>query len=212
VQHDIEVPPSHAASYRSPGQYTSIAAGTSATYFALAGDPLHSPWSILVRAGGEVVDALLALPLGADIALSPALGEGFPMAGAAGRRLFVVATGSGLAAVRPVVGARLRAGLESSTELFLGVRSGADQPLAAEVTAWRLAGLAVTVCCSRETGGLAGCRPGYVQDALRARAERSAGDVRGALVFAAGADAMIRQLRDVARDLELGETDVRTNY
>jgi len=212
VCHDLQPEPGVDATYRSPGQYVSLALAGKRTYFALASEPGAATWEVLVRPGGEVVDALLALPLGATVALSAALGEGFPVAEAEGRRLFLLATGSGLAALRPVLKARVRGGLAPSTELFVGVRTPDEVPLQAELRELRERGLAVTVCCSRDTKGDPGVTSGYVQDALLRRAAARPEELQGAMVFAAGVTAMIERLRRVAEELHIAEADVRTNY
>ncbi len=134
------------------------------------------------------------------------------MAEAAGRQLFVLATGSGLAAVRPVLRARVHQGFARSTELFLGVRVRAEVPLPNEIAALRAQGLPVTVCCSRESVNEPGVERGYVQDALRRRAEQNPGQTAGAIVFAAGVEGMVERLRETARDLHFDEADIRTNY
>jgi len=212
VRLEIEVPEELAATYQRPGQYVSAGLRGRDTYFALSGEPGDSVWEVLVRAGGDVVDALLGLAVGDEVLLSRALGEGFPMAEAEGRQLFVLATGSGFAAVRPVLRARARDGLGPSTELFLGVRVRKDVPLPDEITALRAQGLPVTVCCSRESAKEPGVEHGYVQDALRRRAEQKPGQTAGAIVFAAGVEAMVQRLRGTARDLHFDEADIRTNY
>jgi NAD(P)H-flavin reductase len=134
------------------------------------------------------------------------------MGEAAGRRLFVLATGSGVAAIRPVVAARVRAGLATSTEVFLGVRSRVDLPLADELATRRDEGVGVTVCLSRDTVVGVGAASGYVQEALLQRATERPESVKGAMIFAAGASAMVDGVKQVARRLGLPEVDVRTNY
>jgi NAD(P)H-flavin reductase len=210
VLHDLTPPEGGASSYVEPGQYVSVGPSGNSTYFVLAGEPGASTWEVLVRAGGDVADALLALAVGAEVELSSALGHGFPLAEAEGRMLFVLATGSGVAAVRPVLHARIRAGLAASTEVFLGVRSQAEVPLKGELQARRGEGVRVTVCFSREA--VAGAPSGYVQDALHGRVTELGERAKRAMIFAAGTSAMIRGARETARVLGLDETDVRTNY
>jgi NAD(P)H-flavin reductase len=211
-RHEIEPPMGFGGSYRFPGQYVSLALSEKQTYFVLAGEPASGTWEVLVHAGGDVADALLALPTGEPVRLSAALGQGFPMGEAAGRRLFVLATGSGVAAIRPVVAARVRAGLATSTEVFLGVRSRVDLPLADELATRRDEGVGVTVCLSRDTVVGVGAASGYVQEALLQRATERPESVKGAMIFAAGASAMVDGVKQVARTLGLAEADVRTNY
>jgi NAD(P)H-flavin reductase len=207
------VPPgAFVASYTTPGQYIRLATGGKSTYFALAGDPGDATWEILVRGGGDVSDALVAGSPDEEVEISGALGEGFPVHEALGRHLYVVATGTGLGAVRPVLRARVREGLATSTELFFGVRRAVDVPLPDELDALRAVGMGVTLCCSREGAPGTGWEPGYVQDALTRRAARAPRGTGRSLVFAAGVAGMIDALRAVAARLGMDETDVRTNY
>jgi len=212
IRHEIEPPAGFIGSYQLPGQYVSLELWEKHTYFVLAGEPGSKSWEVLVRAGGDVADALLALPTGEPLKVSAALGHGFPMEEAARRKLFVLAAGSGVAAIRPVVAARVRAGLAASTEVFLGVRSRADVPLVEELAMRRSEGVGVTVCLSRDTDGGVGAATGYVQDVLRERATERPESVKGAMLFAAGASAMVDGVKHVARRLGLPEADVRTNY
>jgi NAD(P)H-flavin reductase len=212
ILHDLEPPVGLRGTYGNPGQYVSLGAAEKSTYFVLAGEPDQPTWQVLVRAGGDVANALLALPIGARVELSGALGPGFPVAEAEGKRLFVLATGSGVAAIRPVVAVRVRGGVAATTEVLLGVRSRADIPLADELAARRADGVAVSFCFSREPVVGKDAIGGYVQDALVRRARERPIDLEGAMIFAAGTSAMVDAVRRTARDLGLAEADVRTNY
>jgi sulfhydrogenase subunit gamma (sulfur reductase) len=210
---ELAPPAGFFASYRHAGQYVEVSAGGSNTYFVLGGEPGDAAWQLFVRPGGDVADALLALGIGAEVVLSAALGDGFPVAEVAARRLFVVATGSGIAAVRPVLSERIRRGAVASTEVFVGVRTRDELPLPDDISEWKRAGVPVTVCLSREVAPEErGLFRGYVQEALRQRAESEPAALVGAAIFAAGVTAMVDAVRILAASLGVREADVRTNY
>ncbi len=141
---------------------------------------------------------------------SRALGAGFPVEEARHRSLLLAATGSGVAAMRPVIKHRVAVGDGERTELLLGVRSALDVPLQQEIARWRSEGVRVTLCLSREQNPAAGFARGYVQDVAR----DTAGDAahRGGMIFAAGVKPMIDAIRALAVQLGVAEADVRTNY
>jgi NAD(P)H-flavin reductase len=204
----LELPPDAIATHRVPGQYVSIAAGGEDGYFVLA-NPIGAPrWELLVRASGTVSEALLAAPVGATFATTAALGDGFPMASARGRALALLAAGTGIAAVTPILEQRAREGDAPRTAVFLGLRRGADLPCAPEVDAWRKAGAEVTLCVSHEDGRGPWVESGYVQDVAARRIKAGA----GALVFAVGPEPMIAGARALAKSLGMPEADFRTNY
>jgi len=208
----LEPPAGLVGSYRHPGQYVVVEAGGKTSYFVLAGDPGEAVWELLMRPGGGAADAALRAPLGHGLQVSAALGAGFPMDEAKGQELIVVVTGSGIAAGRPVVRARVRDGEAGATELLLGVRTAADVPIEAELEGWSASGVRLTVCLSRQDASTekAGYASGYVQDVARRHARETPKTRR--MIFAAGVKPMIDAVRLLARDLGVHESDVRTNY
>jgi NAD(P)H-flavin reductase len=210
VQLSIEPPLAMARTFEHPGQYVLLRVGGKSSYYVLANDAGDTKWELLVRPGGEVATAALAVPLGKSIEISHALGAGFPMEEARSRELLMVVTGSGIAAARPVVRARLREHAAPATEVLVGVRTRAEVPLAVEIAEWSRAGARVTVCLSREevAAGLKGYAAGYVQDIARAAALPAP----GRMIFAAGVKGMVHAMRNLAHELGVVESDVRTNY
>lgn len=225
-----------AASYEHAGQYTRLELEGESGYFVLACAPAaRSPlsggaarrepgprrWQILVRGGG-VADRLIAIPKGTELRVSPALGAGFPNQRAHGRPLLVVVGGTGFAAARALVPARIAGGDAARTTLFLGVRREEDVPLRGELEAWAEAGVGVTICLSRPNGAGAPSREdrrdarerptrairahGYVQDVLRARAIKHTGPI-----FVVGPLGLIAAMRSMAHDLGASPSDVHTN-
>jgi sulfhydrogenase subunit gamma (sulfur reductase) len=199
--------------YVRAGQYVSVHVASVSSYFALAWEAGAATWELILRPGGDAADAILAMPEDGEITTSGALGPGFPLDEARRRPLLLAATGSGVAAMRPVVMHRLRDEDGSRTELLLGVRTMAEVPLPVEIAAWRASGVRVTICLSRDDGrgqdegDRAGYARGYVQDVARGLAAH-----RGGMVFAAGVKPMIEGIRALAQDLGIAEADVRTNY
>ena len=212
VLHELDPGLDAARTYERPGQYFSVGLGGKSTYFVLAGEPGLPTWEALVRPVGDVADALLALPPEGAVRVSSALGLGFPLEQAESRRLFVLAAGSGVAAIRPVLTSRVRAGLAARTEVFLGVRSKAELPLADEIAVRRAQGVTVTVCFSREAADEEGTASGYVQAVFLQRRGGDGTAQEGAMVFAAGGSEMVAEVRKVASELGLPEADVHTNY
>jgi NAD(P)H-flavin reductase len=207
--------------YVRAGQYVSIQASSPAKpppgYFVLAGDTGGETWELVIRPSGDSASAILAVPDEGQLLTSVALGAGFPFEEARGRPLLLAATGSGVAAMRPVVAHRVREGDGARTELLLGVRGVADVPLSSEIARWRSGGVRATVCLSRDEAppGVVGFAKGYVQDVARQRADTTHaayGAHRGGMIFAAGVKPMIDGVRALARELGVSETDVRTNY
>jgi sulfhydrogenase subunit gamma (sulfur reductase) len=196
--------------YVRAGQYVSVQAASASSYFVLAGEAGAATWELILRAGGDAAEAILAVPDGGEVTTSSALGAGFPLEEARRRSLLLMATGSGIAAMRPVIRHRLREEDGTRTELFLGVRRVADVPLPVEIAAWRASGVRVTICLSRDAGDLPGYARGHVQDVARGLAADAAH--RGGMIFAAGVKPMIEGVRALAKDLGISEADVRTNY
>jgi NAD(P)H-flavin reductase len=91
---------------------------------------------LTIRAAGAATAALVARPVGADVALRGPLGRGWPVEAASGRDVVIVAGGIGLAPLRPVidkiVADRPRFG---AVRLYLGARTPRDRLYVAEMNA-----------------------------------------------------------------------------
>jgi CDP-4-dehydro-6-deoxyglucose reductase len=197
----IEVPDRARAEHLRPGQFCHIAVGDLTGCFAITTPPGRGPLEFYVQRGGAVADALLGLPVGATVRLSPPQGPGFPVAEAlrAGGPIFLAATGSGLAALRPVVAA---AGPRAV--VYAGCRQPDEFVYLPDVLA---SGATAHLVLSQPGAAWSG-RRGYVQDALAADAP----DLAGAWVFVCGVPAMVEGVRDVALRLGARPERVRTNY
>jgi dihydroorotate dehydrogenase electron transfer subunit len=180
--------PEQARAYRAPGQYVRVDAD-SGGYFVLAGEVGAPTWELLVRANGGASDALIAAREGATFRVAGPFGDGFPLARAENHVLVLAVVGGALGAVRPLL--HMRDPLQ--TQLYLGVRTASDVPIADEVSAFARAGGTVVLCVSSEDDRtvLPELRraEGWVQHVLPREAPR------GAIVFAAGPETMLEALR-----------------
>lgn len=213
VRVGLEVPPEVRATYTNPGQYVTIRLENHESSFVLASDPGDAVWDVIVRPTGQVASALATTDVD-QLEISGALGAGFPLHSVGGRALVIAVVGSGIAAGRPVIRARIEAGDAPNTRLYLGVRRKIDIPLASEIDSWVARGCRVVACLSRDTGdgGVDQARlrlaSGYVQHSL-GRDLRAAPAVS---IFVAGSKAMVDAVRDVASDLSMDRRDVVTNH
>jgi CDP-4-dehydro-6-deoxyglucose reductase len=197
----IEVPDSARAVHLRPGQFCRIAVGELTGCFAITTPPGRGPLEFYVQRGGPVADALLGLPVGAAVQLSPPQGPGFPVAEAlaGGGPIYLAATGSGLAALRPVAAAAGRRAV-----LYAGCRQPDDFVYLPDVLG---SGATVHLVLSQAGAAWSG-RRGYVQDALAGDAP----DLSNAWVFVCGVPAMVEGVRSAALRLGARPERVRTNY
>ncbi len=195
------VEPETASTYLVPGQYVEVKVPKGSGYFVLAGEPRSAAWELLIRNAGEAADALASLPVGTPMEISRALGQGFPVDRASKGNVIVAAVGSALAAVRPILTRRLAEGDAARTVVLLGVRGTDDVPLADEVRAWSER-FRVVLCVSRGAAAEpdrfpeAELREGYVQRELE-RMQRDGEVSAGTLLFAAGPEPMLGDLREL---------------
>lgn len=206
----LDVDDAVARAYVAPGQYVEVKAERGNGYFVLAGDVGAARWELLVRNAGDAAEALVTAPIGAAFEVSSPLGDGFPTARAARRPVVVAVVGSALAVARPVLRGRIGEGAARRTHLLLGLKSPRHLPLVSEVRAWLDAGVHVVLCLSRSerahargrapldegTAGIAR-EHGYVQHVLgRVLSDpKGRASLRGALVVAAGPEAMLADMR-----------------
>jgi NAD(P)H-flavin reductase len=114
-----------------------------AGYFALASAP-GEPASLWVRPQGDAAAWLASLAPGTEVAPLCAIGGGFPTDADPQRAWLVLVTGTGLAAVRALVEARLTTASPSSVTVIHGARSEADRPGADMLQGWADRGVTVT--------------------------------------------------------------------
>ncbi len=192
----LDVDAQHQASFVTPGQYAELTIDGRNGYFALASTMLAAPWELVVKDSGDASRALLTAPIGTELSLTCALGDGFPVHLAEQKPAVVAVTGSAVSVLRPLLAHRAARGDLPRTYVFVGARAIAETPLASELSAWAQKGAHVWLATSRATAGaLAGVRvvAGYVQNALDSA--MAAGEVpKGIVAFVAGHEEMLKSL------------------
>jgi CDP-4-dehydro-6-deoxyglucose reductase len=204
----IDVPEALRAAYTRPGQYCRISVDGVVGHFALAGPPGPGPFEFYVQRRGAVADALLALPLEAPVGLTAPEGPGFPLAEALSGSgpIYVLGTGSGLAALHGVLAGVAAAGRTAT--VYAGCREPGDFVFLSDLRGWEAAGFGVHLLVSRRGDpGFAG-RRGYVQHALA----HDAPDLSAAWIFACGVPAMVEAVREVCLRLGADPARIRTNH
>ncbi|WP_373046637.1 ferredoxin--NADP reductase [Vulgatibacter sp.] len=184
----LQVAPGVAASYRHAGQFLKVRrpGETDGAFFAIASGPGGDTVELLVKQGEGLPDELVALPVGAEVETTLAMGSGFPLEENRGRDVLLFATGSGIAPIRAalqeILGERDRWG---AVELFFGVRTPEDFPYGAELDGLAAQGVKVHRVISQQ-GPQAG-HARYVQERFRAELPR----VENAVAFLCGLQGMI---------------------
>lgn len=129
--------------YVLPGQWAKVKVGDLEAVFAFASSP-GEPLLLLVKDLGPAGNALAAARPGDVIEVGEARG-GFPMERVAGLPLVLLAGGSGISALRPVVWAEVKAGLLRPVHLLYGVLTLEHVSFRADLQRWQDAGVDVTL-------------------------------------------------------------------
>lgn len=190
-----------------PGQFVTVhLPDLPPGYFALASVP-GAPVELLVKVHGEVAEALVAREPGATVRLSDPIGKGFALPPGDTRPLVILATGSGISAVRSVVEAEVDAGLPRPVTLLYGVYTPDHRSYVDRLDAWRSAGVDVVEVVSEEVPGWRGDR-GFVQSVAAAR-----GLVRDDVtVVLCGYPAMVEEAKALYAEAGLAPDRVLTNF
>ncbi|TXD35908.1 biotin--[acetyl-CoA-carboxylase] ligase [Lujinxingia vulgaris] len=184
---EVEVDAEFAASYLRPGQYTTVGIeGHPPNFYVIAG--ARGPvWEFLIEAEGDLGSALSELGVGAEVEVSLAEGGGFEPATARARNALLFASGSGIAAVLPLIDRWLEApGGPESIALFYGERHEHDRAYAERLRKLEEAGVAVYLAAEE------GREFRYVQDAF----EATGLPVHEAAVYVSGAAVMIKAVTE----------------
>src|SRR3954466_8896728 len=135
------------ASHQRAGQYVKLSLpGKGEGFFAIASAPgaRGEVLELLIKGGSPLADALVALPVGSRVQATSAQGKGFPLETAKGRRLLLFATGSGISAVRSLVGVLLRDRASyGHLSLYFGARTPDAFAYSSELDEWAADGLHV---------------------------------------------------------------------
>lgn len=187
-----------------PGQYVRLRLpGVSEGLFAIASppDPQGTRWEFLLKDGAALPDALIRLPPGARVEVSPPQGKGFPLERARGHDLLLFATGSGISPIRSVIASiRRERDAYGRVTLYFGARTPGAFAYQDELHEWEAGGVRVVRSVSQP--GASGWQglTGYVQAHLGEE------PVAGAVAFLCGQSEMVQGVkatllaRGVAKD------------
>jgi len=193
-----------------PGQYVRLRLpGQEAGLFAIASppEPQGDRWEFLLKDGSPLPDALIRLPLGAQVQVTAPEGQGFPLERARGHDLLLFATGSGISAIRPVIASvRRERDAFGRVKLYFGARTPAAFAYQDELHAWEDGGIQVVRTVSQP--GASGWQglTGYVQAHL---GEEPLDD---ALAFVCGQASMVRGVMEALSERGVPATRVFFNY
>ncbi len=185
------------ATHEAPGQYLKVAVeGAGEGIFAIASRPGPSAdeFDLLLKLGSPVSDAIQKLARGAAVRISGAQGKGFPLTKAADRNLVLVATGSGISAIRSVIEAILAhrdRHKVRKVSLYFGARTPTAFAYRSRFEDWRAGGVEVVPVVSRPSGtGWTGLT-GHVQ------AHFASDNFSSSVAFLCGQKAMVVDVRKV---------------
>jgi NAD(P)H-flavin reductase len=199
--------PTAAAAHACAGQFCVISVGEHTGYFAIPHPAGAAQLQFYVQAGGGCADALLALSVGAGLAISAPMGKGHGIDAAleTGDALLFVATGSGYAGLRGALLQALDAG--RAPTVVVGFQRAEHVIFQADLERVRAAGGAAHVTLSQPDADWTG-PTGYVGPLLTALAP----DLSAASLIACGQGAMQADLTERAAALGLREGRFLTNY
>lgn len=155
--------------WTTPGQYCKLTIGDHRPgFFVIANAPSADHLEILIKEASPLTAALRSLPPGSEVQVTPPAGPGFPADKAAGREVLLLAAGSGIAAMRPLIQHFLDSGTTQRLHLIYGERTPQRLAFTGELAAWMDQGIEVITCLSAAEHPLPGQHAGYVQDCLKA--------------------------------------------
>ncbi|KAF8060585.1 zinc finger CCCH domain-containing protein 40 [Scenedesmus sp. PABB004] len=174
-----------AAGYTAGGQYMQIKVGEGKPgFFAIASPPDPNNQGLvefLIKAQGEAAEALAGLGAGAEVAVSPVMGKGFPVdriPPATTPTVLLFATGSGISPIKALIeSGALEADKRSDVRLYYGTRDADHTAYAGAIPAWEAAGVKVVQVFSNGGAG-----EKYVQDVFAAAKGLGGGDGVGVVL------------------------------
>lgn len=198
-----------AGSHSKAGQYVRLRLdGAGESLFALASAPQRegTRFELLVKSGAPLADALIQLAPGSSVRVSLPQGKGFPLESARGHDVLLVATGSGISAIRSALEAiRADRAAFGDVTLYFGARTPRAFAYAGRLSGWEKDGVKVVQVVSQpgDTGwtGLTG----YVQSHL--------GPLRaGTVAFLCGQKPMVQAVTEVLRKHDVPEQSIFLNF
>lgn len=192
-----------------PGQYVHVALGDGregAFAIASAPQPGNDTFEFLVKGGAKLADALIASPPRTVVRITAPKGAGFPVEQARGHRVLLVATGSGISAIRALIQAIIRdRSAFKDVDLYFGARRPDAFAYEGELPHWQNSGIRVLRTISQAGHPGWEGREGYVQSHISG--ERLA----DAVAFVCGQREMISGVKHVLRARGVPEQHIFEN-
>ena len=190
-----------------PGQFVvAHPEGMDKAFFALASCP-GEPTQLLIKQSGATAEYLCGLASGATVPVSDPMGKGFPIPADDTRPLVILATGSGISAVRSVIEAEIASGLKREVHFLYGVFTVEHCSFTDRLAAWTDAGVKVHIVLSDPPEAWSG-PTGFVQQAAV-----ELGMVRSdVVVVLCGFPGMIEQAKALYTEAGASADDLLTNF
>jgi NAD(P)H-flavin reductase len=192
-----------------PGQYVMLCIEDfPACVLAIASAPEEGgrTFEFLVKEGNETVDRLVQAEAGTPVKLGAPSGPGFPLEQAAGRRVLLFATGSGISAIRSLIGAIVRDRARyGEVTLYFGARSPRAFAYRDELEDWERSGIRVVRTISQPDRESWQGTTGYVQSHLE---DTSLTD---AVAFVCGQQEMVDGVREALLQRGMQESNIFLN-
>jgi NAD(P)H-flavin reductase len=193
-----------------PGQYVRLRLpGLQEGMFAIASppEPGGTQWEFLLKDGSPLCTALIGLPPGARVDVTPAEGKGFPLERARGHDLLLFATGSGISAIRSVISSiRRERDAWNRVTLYFGARTPGAFAYWDELHEWEAGGVRVVRTVSQP--GASGWQglTGYVQGHLGEE------PVQDAFAFLCGQSSMVKGVMATLQERGVPKERISLNY
>jgi NAD(P)H-flavin reductase len=200
--------------FHAAGQFAAVGPlDAEARFFAVACDPrLDGTAEFLVAPGQATADALLRAVPGDLLGVSGAIGTGYPSEYINFHDVVVVAAGTGIASLRPVVAAVTRGELQPrSARVYYGVRRNIDLQFAEDFDSWRQAGIELATVVQDDNSELGGIVTDRLQRDLDA-ALRDGQPPATAHYLVCGPDPMQRAVLELLTARGVAAQQVHFNY
>ena len=193
--------------HHTAGQYVTVSIpGHEPAFFALANRP-GEPVELLVKAVGDAAEVLATLSPGETVEMTDADGPGFGVDPSGSGPVVILANGSGISAVRPVINSLLPHLADRPVTLLYGVLTTAHRSFLADLERWARAGVSVRTVVGGSAEDWTG-DVGYVQDV----AQRLGLYTSDATVVLCGVPAMLDAARALATAAGVPDAQVRLNF
>lgn len=198
-----------AGAHALPGQYVKLSLpGVGEGYFAIASAPGETEQlDFLVKRASPLTEALAEVSVGHSVHVSPPAGKGFPVDKARSKDVLLFATGSGIAAIRPVIElVRRERKAYGRVTLYFGAREPRFFAYSEEIPTWEKHDIQVLRTVSKPSGHNWHGPTGYVQQHI------GNNDLSQAVAFLVGQKGMVAEVSKVLVERGLPGESIHLNF